>query len=198
MFVTVPASSVTSRRLATVAEIAQDLDNRLTAIITQELQNFLSCASPVAVDITVTPLPQSGQSASNAILGFRVEGTGTGSGCTFANNSQQAQTHVNQSLQEILGDPVNLANMIRNGASTPSLQTLENLSVNTELPGTCTDNPESAFVIEFGERKNCRWLSCNSQHQMVYCQKPYYVTSICPHTCAGTCTNFQQPLICGN
>ena len=203
---------MTSRKLATIDEIAQDIDNVFTALLTDEIQKCIGCNPPVTVDLTVTYVAPSsarrlqkgprdvknytistgrrrrGQSSSDTTLTFRVEGTGTGGDCTYASTDQQAQYHVNDLMKDILNNNDKVTNSLKTIGTTPSLKNLKNAVTEYPLQSSCNDNPQDAFVIEFGQRKNCAWLSCDSRSQLIYCQKPYYVTSICPHTCAGRCS----------
>ena len=212
----VPANTVTSRKLATIDEIAQDLANTLSQILTREMQDCLGCTNPpVTLSLTVTHISTNtrklqeayveviksirdnstthrrDQTSPDVTLNFRVEGTGTGGNCAYASSDQQAQMHMNDSLQKILKDNQALANQLRNNGTTPTLGSVKSVATEYPLQSSCSDNPQNAFVIEFGQRKDCAWLSCDSRFQLKYCQKPYYVTSICPGTCSGRCANFQ-------
>ena len=212
----VPASTITSRKLATIEEITQDLANTLSQRLTDEMQTCLGCTNPpVTVSLTVTYISTTtrklledydevvksirdnitthrrDQMSQDVTLNFRVEGTGTGGDCAFATSDQQAQMHMNDSLQKILNDEQALTSYLQNAGSTPTLRSIKSTATEYPLQSSCSDSPQNAFVIEFGQRKDCAWLSCDSRSQLKYCQKPYYVTSICPDTCAGRCVNFQ-------
>ena len=54
MTVVVPAETVNNRRLATIDEIAQDIDDVFTALLSEEIQKCTGCNPPVTVDLTVT------------------------------------------------------------------------------------------------------------------------------------------------
>ena len=209
--VVVPSETVNNRRLATIDEIAQDIDDVFTSLLTEEIQKCIGCNPPVTVDLTVTYVAPSrarqlqegprnvknystptarrrAQSSSDVSLTFRVEGTGTGGNCAFATTDQQARYHVNDLMQDVLNDNQKVTNSLKTIGTTPSLKNATKVMTEFPLQSSCNDNPEDAFVIEFGQRKNCAWLSCDSRSQLIYCQKPYYVTTICPHTCAGRCS----------
>ncbi len=228
--IVVPESTVNGRKLATIEEIAQDLDRTLTQMLTNEIQSCLGCSNPpVTLDLSVTYVMPStsrrlqdknydiptfaknfnampsmqgrtldSHESTSVSLTFRVEGTGRGGNCAYAASDQQAQIHMNNALESILNDEQSLANNLRIGGTTQTLQNIQSVLAQYPLPSSCTDNPQDAFVIEFAQRKDCAWLSCDSRYQLQYCQKPYYVRDICPNTCDGQCAQFKQLSSCNN